>query len=126
MVAAITYISLIIGELIPKRLALQSPEKLASFIAPSMMLLSRIAAPAVWLLDISSRAVLRLLGEHGKGDDSNVTDEEIRAIVAEAETAGVIDPDERRMIAGVMRLADRPVRAVMTPRTDVDWIDLTR
>ncbi|MDF2618776.1 MAG: hypothetical protein K0S00_1435 [Xanthobacteraceae bacterium] len=125
VVAAITYISLIIGELIPKRLALQSPEKLASFIAPSMMLLSRIAAPAVWLLDISSRAVLHLLGEHGKGDDSNVTDEEIRAIVAEAETAGVIDPDERRMIAGVMRLADRPVRAVMTPRTDVDWIDLT-
>lgn len=125
VVAAITYISLIIGELIPKRLALQSPEKLASFIAPSMMLLSRIAAPAVWLLDISSRGVLRLLGEHGKRDDSNVTDEEIRAIVAEAETAGVIDPDERRMIAGVMRLADRPVRAVMTPRTDVDWIDLT-
>ncbi|CAA0113331.1 Uncharacterised protein [Starkeya nomas] len=125
VVAAITYVSLIIGELIPKRLALQSPERLASLVAPGMMLLSRIAAPAVWLLDISSRVVLRLLGEHGKGDENNVTDEEIRAIVAEAETAGVIDPDERRMIAGVMRLADRPVRAVMTPRTDVDWIDLT-
>jgi len=125
VVAAITYVSLIIGELIPKRLALQSPEKLASFIAPAMMLLSRIAAPAVWLLDVSSRLVLRLLGESGKSEDGNVTDEEIRAIVAEAETAGVIDPDERRMIAGVMRLADRPVRAVMTPRTDVDWIDLT-
>ncbi|QFR34305.1 hemolysin family protein [Ancylobacter sp. TS-1] len=125
VVAAITYISLIIGELIPKRLALQSPERLASLIAPLMLLLSRVAAPAVWLLDISSRLVLRLLGEHGRADDNNVTDEEIRAIVAEAETAGVIDPDERRMIAGVMRLADRPVRAVMTPRTDVDWIDLT-
>lgn len=125
VVAAITYISLILGELIPKRLALQSPERLATLVAPGMMLLSRIAAPAVWLLDISSRVVLRLLGEKGKGDDSNVTDEEIRAIVAEAETAGVIDPDERRMIAGVMRLADRPVRAVMTPRTEVDWIDLT-
>ncbi|MBS9476781.1 hemolysin family protein [Ancylobacter radicis] len=125
VVAAITYISLIIGELIPKRLALQSPERLASLVAPGMMLLSRVAAPAVWLLDISSRGILRLLGESGKGDDSNVTDEEIRAIVAEAETAGVIDPEERRMIAGVMRLADRPVRAVMTPRTDVDWIDLT-
>lgn len=125
VVAAITYVSLIIGELIPKRLALQSPERLASYIAPAMMLLSRISLPAVWLLDISSRLVLRLLGESGKGDDSNVTDEEIRAIVAEAETAGVIDPDERRMIAGVMRLADRPVRAVMTPRTDIDWIDLT-
>ncbi|MBB3773154.1 putative hemolysin [Angulomicrobium tetraedrale] len=125
VVAAITYVSLIIGELIPKRLALQSPEKLASFIAPAMMLLSRISLPAVWLLDISSRVVLRLLGESGKRDESNVTDEEIRAIVAEAETAGVIDPDERRMIAGVMRLADRPVRAVMTPRTDIDWIDLS-
>ncbi len=74
---------------------------------------------------MSSRLVLRLLGEHGSSTDANVTDEEIRAIVAEAENAGVIDPDERRMIAGVMRLADRPVRAVMTPRTDVDWIDLT-
>ncbi len=125
VVAAITYISLIIGELIPKRLALQSPEKLASFIAPLMLLLSRVSLPAVWLLDISSRLVLRLLGENGKGEDSNITDEEIRAIVAEAETAGVIDPEERRMIAGVMRLADRPVRAVMTPRTDIDWIDLT-
>jgi len=125
VVAAITYISLILGELIPKRLALQSPEKLASLVAPGMMLLSRVAAPAVILLDLSSRAVLRLLGESGKGGDSNVTDEEIRAIVAEAESAGVIDPEERRMIAGVMRLADRPVRAVMTNRTEVDWIDLT-
>lgn len=125
VVAAITYVSLIIGELIPKRLALQSPEKLASLVAPGMVLLARIGAPAVFLLDISSRVVLRLLGEHGKGEDSNVTDDEIRAIVAEAESAGVIDPDERQMIAGVMRLADRPVRAVMTPRTDVDWIDLT-
>lgn len=125
VVAAITYVSLIIGELIPKRLALQNPEKLASFVAPLMLLISRVAAPAVWLLNASSMVVLRLLGEHGKGGDNNVTDEEIRAIVAEAETAGIIDPDERRMIAGVMRLADRPVRAVMTPRTDVDWIDLT-
>ncbi|MBS7589649.1 hemolysin family protein [Ancylobacter defluvii] len=124
VVAAITYVSLIIGELIPKRLALQSPEKLAIMIAPAMMMLSRVAAPAVWLLDLSSRLVLRLLGDQTKGGEGNVTDEEIRAIVAEAETAGVIDPEERRMIAGVMRLADRPVRAVMTPRHDIDWIDL--
>lgn len=125
VVAAITYVSLILGELIPKRLALQSPEKLASLVAPLMLLLSRVSAPAVWALDMSSRLVLRLLGEHGKAGENNVTDEEIRAIVAEAETAGIIDPEERRMIAGVMRLADRPVRAVMTPRTDVEWIDLT-
>jgi putative hemolysin len=79
----------------------------------------------VWALDASTRLALRLLGDPNANQANNVTDEEIRAIVAEAETAGVIDPDERRMIAGVMRLADRPVRAVMTPRTDVDWIDLT-
>jgi putative hemolysin len=125
VVAAITYVSLIVGELIPKRLALQSPEKLAILVAPAMVVLSRISAPAVWALDISTRLVLRLLGDPNADQANNVTDEEIRAIVAEAETAGVIDPDERRMIAGVMRLADRPVRAVMTPRTDVDWIDLT-
>ncbi|GAB4069739.1 hemolysin family protein [Ancylobacter sonchi] len=124
VVAAITYVSLIIGELIPKRLALQSPETLASLVAPAMVLLSRVAAPAVWLLDLSSRLVLRLIGDRAGGGNNNVTDEEIRAIVAEAETAGVIDPEERRMIAGVMRLADRPVRAVMTPRHDIDWIDL--
>ncbi|HSI41882.1 MAG TPA: hemolysin family protein [Xanthobacteraceae bacterium] len=124
VVACITYVSLIIGELIPKRLALQNPEKLAAMVGQPMMVLARVGAPAVWLLDASSRLVLRLIGDQSSSD-SNVTDEEIRAIVAEAETAGVIDPDERRMIAGVMRLADRPVRAVMTPRTDVDWIDLT-
>ncbi|MCB4770575.1 hemolysin family protein [Ancylobacter sp. Lp-2] len=124
VVAAITYVSLIIGELIPKRLALQNPESLASLVAPAMVLLSRVAAPAVWLLDLSSRLVLRLIGDRAGGGNNNVTDEEIRAIVAEAETAGVIDPEERRMIAGVMRLADRPVRAVMTPRHDIDWIDL--
>lgn len=124
VVALITYFSLIIGELIPKRLALQNPEKLAALVAPAMVLLSRISAPAVWLLDLSSRLVLRLLGEKAGDKDSGVTDEEIRAVVAEAETAGIIDPAERRMIAGVMRLADRPVRAVMTPRHDVDWIDL--
>ncbi|MCK0195993.1 hemolysin family protein [Ancylobacter sp. 6x-1] len=125
VVGIITYFSLVIGELIPKRLALQSPEKLASLVAPAMQVLSKVAAPAVWMLDISTRLVLRLMGENGAGGDNNVTDEEIRAIVAEAETAGVIYPAERKMIAGVMRLADRPVRAVMTPRTDVDWIDLT-
>lgn len=125
VVAAITYISLIIGELIPKRLALQNPEGIACRVAPFMVGLSKVSAPAVWLLDASSRLVLRLLGERASSD-SRVTDEEIRAIITEAETAGVIDPAERRMIAGVMRLADRPVTAIMTPRPDVDWVDISK
>lgn len=125
VVAAITYVSLVIGELIPKRLALQNPERLACMVAPLMVALSRVSAPAVWLLDASTRLVLRLMGEGG-GRDAAVTDEEIRAIITEAETAGVIDPAERRMISGVMRLADRPVTAIMTPRPDVEWVDISR
>ena len=125
VVAAITYVSLVIGELIPKRLALQNPEALACVIAPLMVTLSKVSAPAVWLLDASTRLVLKLLGERGSRS-SAVTDEEIRAIITEAETAGVIDPAERRMISGVMRLADRPVTAIMTPRPDVEWVDISK
>ncbi|WP_454915760.1 hemolysin family protein [Xanthobacter sediminis] len=125
VVAAITYVSLVIGELIPKRLALQNPERLACTVAPLMVTLSKVSAPAVWLLDASTRLALRLMGEGG-GHGSAVTDEEIRAIITEAETAGVIEPAERRMISGVMRLADRPVTAIMTPRPDVEWVDISK
>lgn len=125
VVAAITYVSLVIGELIPKRLALQNPEPLACTVAPLMISLSKVSAPAVWLLDASTRIVLKLLGEREDGSKA-VTDEEIRAIITEAETAGVIDPAERRMISGVMRLADRPVTAIMTPRPDVEWVDISK
>ncbi|MEP9353262.1 hemolysin family protein [Xanthobacter sp. KR7-65] len=125
VVAAITYLSLVVGELIPKRLALQNPESLACVVAPLMVALSKISAPAVWLLDVSTRMVLKLLGNRS-GGNNGVTDEEIRAIITEAETAGVIDPAERRMISGVMRLADRPVTAIMTPRPDVEWVDISK
>lgn len=123
VVALITYASLIIGELVPKQIALRNPEGVACRVAPSMRGLSVIAAPIVWLLDISGRSVLRLLGQ---SEESNikVTDEEIASLIAEAESHGVVESDERKMIAGVMRLADRSVRAIMTPRTEVEWIDL--
>ena len=122
-VAVITYFSLVVGELVPKQIALRNPEAIACRVAPAMSILSTAATPVVWLLDLSGRAVLRLLG---KGDVSaaRVTDEEIRTLVAEAESAGVIEPGERHMIAAVMRLGDRLVSAVMTPRHDVDMIDL--
>ncbi len=125
VVASITYVSLVIGELIPKRLALQNPEAIACVLAPFMVGLSKVAAPAVWLLDASSRLLLRLMGERASGAEG-VTDEEIHAIITEAETAGVIEPAERRMISGVMRLADRPVTAIMTPRPDVEWVDISK
>lgn len=123
VVAVITYASLIIGELVPKQIALRDPERVACRAAPFMAVLAKIAAPIVFILDISGRAVLWVLGFRGENEEK-VTDEEIKMLVAEAEHHGTIESDERRMIAGVMRLGDRAVRAVMTPRTDVDWINL--
>lgn len=123
VIGAITYLSVIIGELVPKQLALRHAEAIACAMAPFMTWLSRAALPAVWLLDASTKAVFRLFRLEA-GPDTAVTEEEIKTIVAEATTAGVIDQDERRMISGVLRLGDRPVRGLLTPRTDVDWIDL--
>jgi len=124
VVAVITYFSLIIGELVPKQLALRNAERIACMVAPFMTILARVAAPIVWFVDASGRFVLFLLQRKGSSGPQ-VTEEEIRILVAEAETAGVLGRDERKMISGVMQLGDRPVRAVMTPRHDVDIIDLT-
>jgi putative hemolysin len=123
VVTTITYFSLIVGELVPKQIALRNPERVAMLVAPAMTFLSKLGSPLVWLLKISGDAVLSLLGQSSE-TSQKVTDEEIRTIIAEAEHHGTIDSDERRMIAGVMRLGDRPVRAIMTPRTEVAWLDL--
>jgi putative hemolysin len=124
VVTAVTYLSLIIGELVPKQVALRNPEQIAVRVAPVMTVIADIASPLVWLLDISSRGVLRVLG-HNPPSERRITDEEIRTLIAEAEQAGVIESGERAMISGVMRLGDRPVQTVMTPRREVDMIDLT-
>jgi putative hemolysin len=124
VVVAITYLSLIIGELVPKQIALRDPEKVASRVAPTMALIATIGAPLVFLLNISGKAVLALLGQKGEPEET-VTEEEVRTIIAEAENAGVLERDERAMISGVMRLADRSARALMTPRREVEVIDLT-
>lgn len=123
VVSLITYLSLTVGELVPKQLALRSPERVAVFIAAPMSLLSRITAPLVWILEHSTRTLLRLFGA-GSDNPDHVTAEELHLIVSEATTAGVIEESERQMISGVMRLANRSVRAVMTPRTEVDWLDI--
>ncbi len=124
VVVAITYLSLIIGELVPKQIALRDPERVAARVAPAMALLAKVGSPLVWLLDISGKLVLAMLGQKGESEE-RVTEEEVRTIIAEAETAGVLERDERAMISGVMRLADRSARALMTPRREVEVIDLT-
>jgi len=117
-----TYVSLIIGELVPKQYALRNPEPLAVLLAPPMMLLARVTAPLVWLLDRSSNVIFRLFRIDPASAD-HVTVEELQLVVAEASRHGVIEESERAIISGVVRLADRPVREVMTPRTEVDWLD---
>jgi putative hemolysin len=123
VVVLITYVSLIIGELVPKQIALRDTERVAAAVARPMEILAAIAGPIVWFLDFSGRLVLRLIGQAGESDE-RMTDEEVKTIIAEAETAGVLESDERDMISGVMRLADRSARGLMTPRLDVETIDL--
>ena len=124
VVTGITYASLIIGELVPKQIALRDPELVAVRVAPYMTLLATISLPAVWLLDRSGKALLWLLGQRGAAGEK-VNEDEIRTLVVEAENAGVLEPGEKEMIAGVMRLGDLPVGAVMTPRREVSMINLT-
>lgn len=123
VVVVIAYVSLVIGELVPKQIALRDPERVAALVAPAMKALSRFAAPLVWLLDGSGEFVLRLLGQSGE-TTRKVSEQEVRSIMAEAETAGVIKSGEHDMLERVMRLADRPARGLMTPRRDVEVLDL--
>jgi putative hemolysin len=123
VVVAITYLSLIIGELVPKHLALRAPERIAALVAPTIDFVSRISTPAVWLLDRSSRFVLRLLGSDAQPAEM-VTEEEVRMLIAEGTRTGVFHRQEQDMIGRVLRLADRPVRAIMTPRVELVWLDV--
>jgi putative hemolysin len=118
-----TYVSLVIGEIVPKQFALRSPEPIAVIMSRPMRVMSHITAPFVWLLDRSSRLIFHLIGLN-RESKNQVTAEELHLVVAEAQTAGVLEEDERAMISGIVRLADRPVREVMTPRTEIDWIDV--
>lgn len=123
VVVTITYVSLIIGELVPKQLALRNAEGVAIRVAPAMAVLSTVTTPVVWLLDWSGKSVLWLLGQ--RGDMGNkVTEEEVHSLLSEAHEGGVLEDGEREMMAGVMRLGDRTARALMTPRHEVQMLDL--
>ena len=123
VIALTTYFSLVIGELVPKQLALRAALPIAVTMARPMALLAKVAAPFVWLLDTSSNLLMRLLGMSHRGE-ARITAEELHMLFTEATRSGVIEEQERAIMSGVMRLADRPVRELMTPRIDLDWLDL--
>ena len=119
----ISFVQIVIGELVPKRLALSAPEQVSVYMAIPMLLLSRLCSPFVWLLNVSSNLILRLLrvNQQRRGV---VTEDEIRMLVAESAEQGVLDPDEHNMVNRVLRLGDRTVDSVMTPRMRIAWLDV--
>lgn len=123
MIGLTTYFTLVVGELVPKQLALRAAESISIIMAVPMDLLARATAPFVWLLDKSSGLMLSALGIRHKGDH-NLTSEELRMILADATRTGVIEEQEHAILAGIMRLQERPVRELMTPRTEIDWLDI--
>lgn len=125
IVVCIVYVSLVIGELVPKRLALANPERLACFVAPAMRTLALVAAPIAELLRWSTEQVLRLVMVQ-KRNDAEATEEEVKSLIAEGTEAGVFEKAEREIIEGVLRIADRSVRSIMVPRPDIVWLDLTQ
>lgn len=123
VVVVTTYLSLILGELVPKRLALQSPERVAAAIARPMNVLSRLTSPLISFLGGSTDAVLLLLGIR-PSDDPPVTEEEIKTMMQQGAEAGVFEEHEQDMVSGIFRLGERRVSALMTPRTEVYWINV--
>ncbi len=124
VIALTTYLTLVVGELVPKQVALRVAAPIAIVMARPMALLARVAAPLVWILDTSSSLLLRLLGVRSSGQGA-VTAEELHMLFAEATRSGVIEHEQHQMLQGVVRLAQRPVRELMTPRTEIDWVDIS-
>lgn len=123
VVVAVTYFSLVIGELVPKRIALNHAEAIAVAVAPFMRVLASAGAPIVWFLRASTQAVMALF-RLKPAAESVVTEEEVKALIAEGASAGVFHPQEREMIEGVLRIGDRSVRSIMVPRQAVVWLDV--
>ncbi len=123
VVGIITYLSLVVGELVPKRLAMSNAEKIACAVAPPMRFLANIGTPVVYLLSISTEALLGLLGIQVT-EESQVTEEEIKVMIAQGAESGMFEEAEHDMVERVFRLGDRPIKSLMTPRTEIDWLDV--
>jgi putative hemolysin len=123
VILVITYFALVIGELVPKNIALNRPELIATIFSRPMDLVSKITAPAVWVLSASTRLILKIFRVNAS-TDSAITEEEIRAHIAHGTEIGVLDETEQDLIESVIRLDDQRITALMTPRTKIEWIDL--
>jgi putative hemolysin len=123
VVAAITILSLIFGELVPKSIGLRYPESIASRVARPMMLLSRVGGPMVKALTGSVNAIMRLFGIRESAEPS-LTEDEIRAVISEGAESGVLEPAEESIVQRVFQLGDQRVAAIMTPRVDIEWVDV--
>jgi putative hemolysin len=123
VVLGITYLSLIIGELVPKQIGLQHAERISAALAPAMRTLAWVASPLVHLLSLSTQLVLRIFGIK-PSTETSVTEEEIKLMIEQGTQEGVFEPTEQVMVERVFRLGDRTVNAIMTPRPDVVWLDL--
>jgi len=122
-VAVITYLSLIIGELVPKRIGLNHPETIASWVARPMLLLARIGSPLVALLTGSTNLVLRIFGIKGHAE-AHLTEDEIRAVISQGAESGALEENEESLVQRVFRVGDQRVGAIMTPRLDIEWVDV--
>jgi putative hemolysin len=123
VVTIITYLSLVIGELVPKRIALNDPERMSCAVARPMRLLSRLTAPVVHVLGISTDALLRLLGIRAS-NEPEITEDEIKVLIRQGAESGVFEEAEHEMVQRIFRLGDRPIKAMMTPRTEIVWLDI--
>lgn len=121
-VVLITFLTMVLGELVPKQLALRRPEMVAARAAPMLTVIATVTKPVVWLLSKTSAGILLLFGISGTRPDVP-SEEELRALLAESTQSGVLESEEKLMIERILRLADKPVRAIMTPRTEIAWID---
>lgn len=123
VVTIITYLSLVIGELVPKRVGLNNPERIACTVARPMRWLSRLTAPLVHILGSSTDFLLDLLGVQAS-NEPEVTEEEIKVLIRQGAESGMFEESEQEMVERVFRLGDRPIKAFMTPRTEITWLDL--
>ena len=123
VIVFITYVSVIVGELVPKRLALIFPEPIASKMAAPISTVATVLKPFVVLLTVSTSGILKIMGVKDR-DGSDVTQEEVETMIAEGTASGLIEPEEQEMIEEILRLGDRPIRVAMTPRHEVFWIAL--
>jgi putative hemolysin len=123
VVTILTYLSLVIGELVPKKIALNSPEQIACTVAAPMKQLSRITSPVVHLLSFSTDSLIKLMGIKAS-EEPPITEEEIKVLLEQGTQAGMFEAAEQEMVSRVFRLADRPIKTLMTPRTSIAWLDI--